>query len=164
MDFPRRGYITAHELDALGLAPPAERVMKGAVAIPECPQAIPCNPCESGCPFGAIKVGVPITNVPSVDWDKCTGCGFCVHVCPGLAIFIVDGAREVVGLPFEFLPLPQEGEEVLCQDREGKVRCQGQIVKVVNKKNQDHTALVYVKVPTEQLMDVRSIKRKEESK
>jgi Fe-S-cluster-containing hydrogenase component 2 len=138
--------------------------MKGGVAILECPQAIPCNPCESACAFGAIKVGAPITNIPKVDWEKCTGCGSCVHVCPGLAIFIVDGDGDVVGLPFEFLPLPAEGEDVLCLDRQGKVKCQGRIVKVVDKKHQDHTAVVYVKVPRECLMDVRNIKRKEEPK
>jgi len=36
------------------------------VAVLECVEDIPCNPCEVACPAGAITVGSPITNLPSM--------------------------------------------------------------------------------------------------
>lgn len=159
MEYLKKGYITITELNHLGLSPPADRIMRGPVAILECPQLIPCNPCESACPKGAIKVGTPITNIPSVDWDKCTGCGSCIHQCPGMAIFVMDGTKDVIGMPYEFLPLPKIGEEMFCLDRKGQLKCKGQVVKVIDKKHQDRTAVIYLKVPKDYLMDVRNIRK-----
>lgn len=159
MEYWNKGYITSNELIEMAPTPPALRIRKGPVAILECPQLIPCNPCESACPVGAIWVGTPVTNIPALDSEACTGCGLCVSACPGLAIFIVDGAKGVVGIPFEFLPLPQVGEEVLCLDRLGKAKCRGKVVKVKANKRQDRTSVVYIKVPEELVMEVRNIKR-----
>lgn len=158
-DYIRKGYLTPTELTELGLSPSPDRIRKGPVAVVECPQPIPCNPCEAACPRGAIKVGLPITNIPSLDANKCTGCGMCVHQCPGLAIFIVDGERGVVGLPYEFLPLPKAGDEVPCFDRAGARRCSGKVIRVVFKKVQDRTAVVYVMVPKDLVMEIRSVGR-----
>ncbi len=40
---------------------------------------IACKKCERECPSGAIHV---IDMLAVVDYDKCTGCGTCVSVCP----------------------------------------------------------------------------------
>lgn len=40
-----------------------------------------CTACQLNCPVNAIEVGGPGATIV-VDWDKCTGCGICVNVCP----------------------------------------------------------------------------------
>ena len=45
--------------------PPEERMAKGRVAVIECVQEIPCNPCENACRLGAITIGEQITNLPT---------------------------------------------------------------------------------------------------
>ena len=72
--------------------PSIERINKGPVAVVECYQKIPCNPCQTACPVGAIRIGDDINNIPQRDESRCTGCGICVSRCPGLAIMIVDGS------------------------------------------------------------------------
>ena len=133
-------------------------VAKPYVAI-ECPQEIPCNPCETSCPSGAICVGSPITKLPQFDPEKCNACGRCVAACPGLAIFLIDPTfsetEGTVSLPYEFLPLPQPGQTVRVLDREGKEVGEGRIVRVRNPKSFDATPLVSVAVPKEQLSVVR---------
>ena len=71
----------------------------------------------------------------------------------------MDGTKGVVGMPYEFLPLPKIGEEMLCLDRAGQLKCKGQVVKVIDKKQQDRTAVIYLKVPKDYLMDVRNIRK-----
>ncbi len=83
------------------------------MAVIECTEHIPCNPCEASCRVEAISVGGDITNLPHLDEDKCIGCQSCVPICPGQAIFIVDESlpdeRAAVTLPHEFLAPPGEG-------------------------------------------------------
>ena len=53
---------------------------KGAVARKNCTNAcIACKRCEKSCPEGAITV---VDNLAVINYDKCTGCGICVGVCP----------------------------------------------------------------------------------
>lgn len=40
-----------------------------------------CTACQLNCPVNAIEIGSPGGTI-TVDWDKCTGCGICVNVCP----------------------------------------------------------------------------------
>ena len=61
------GIITKEELVAAGQYPSEERMKKGPVAVCECLQRIPCNPCESSCPFHAITIGEDISNLPALD-------------------------------------------------------------------------------------------------
>ena len=75
------GYPSMEEIRRANGYPSEERFAKGPVAVTECVQEIPCNPCEGACPFHAITVGEPITNCPHVDEDKCTGCCTCVSAC-----------------------------------------------------------------------------------
>ena len=80
------GIMTTEELRAIGHYPSEERMRKGPVAVCECLQRIPCNPCESSCPFHAITIGEDISNLPELDADKCVGCGSCITHCSGLAL------------------------------------------------------------------------------
>lgn len=141
------------------------RMEKGPVAFIECVQNIPCNPCEKACPFGAIFVGEPITNLPKLDEEKCTGCGACIAACPGLAIFRVHknytGETSLVEFPYEYYPLPEEGAIVPCADRAGNYVTDGTVQKVKNPKTYDGTPLVTVEVPKGYCHTVRTICRKE---
>ena len=87
------------------------RKKEGAVAIIECYQEIPCNPCADACLRGAITVD-PIHERPKLDAEKCNGCGICLTHCPGLAIVVTDyqysETEALLKLPYEFSPLPQE--------------------------------------------------------
>lgn len=59
---------------------------KNGLVIVECPQRIPCNPCHTGCPTGAIKEFADINDTPQIDYEKCTGCAMCVAKCPDLPV------------------------------------------------------------------------------
>lgn len=146
--------------NVLEVTPSKERLAKGPIAVFECFQKIPCNPCQKACPSGAIKELIDINDRPQVDNDKCTGCGICVSKCPGLAIFIVDetysDTEALVKLPYEFLPIPEEGSFVTALDREGHPVCRAQVQKVLNTKFQDRTAVISLIVPKEFSMEVRA--------
>ena len=133
-------------------------------AIIECPQAIPCNPCETSCPSGAISVGGNINGIPYIDYDKCTGCGICVMKCPGLAIFLIQEKDDysLVGIPYELLPLPEKGQKVNLLDKEGKIVGKGEIENVILNKR-DKTHIVYLKVPSGLEHSVRSFSFPESS-
>ncbi len=141
----------------------SDRLRKGAVAVIECVQDIPCNPCEKACPEGAIKVGTVITNLPALDEEKCTGCGLCIPACPGLCIFLVDmtfSSREaLIGFPYEFMPLPTPGDRVGALDRSGRCVCQATVVRVRNPSRYDRTPIVHIVVPREHAQEVRFIAR-----
>jgi len=132
------------------------------VAVVECLQEIPCNPCETSCPFGAIKVGDPITNLPVLNEDLCTGCGTCVAACPGLAIFLEDDSHgpdvAQVTFPYEYLPLPEKGERVQATNRAGEVICEATVVRVrTPTKATNKTAVITISVPRDYLHEARGI-------
>lgn len=132
------GYPSILEIKEANNWPSEERFRRGPVAISECVQQIPCNPCEKSCPVHAIHVGSPITNTPRIDLDLCVGCGNCVALCPGLAIFVVDKTyseqEATVTFPFEYLPQPVVGDEIQALNRAGEFVCTGRVVRIVNKK------------------------------
>lgn len=141
---------------------PKEQYLSTFKAITECYEAIPCNPCETSCPFDAITVGVDINTPPKVDFDLCTGCGICVYSCPGLAIVNVklEGNDAIFRIPYEFLPVPQVGMKVDGVNRFGEVICDCEIMNVKEGKKQDRTILLTVKVPKEYLYDFVTIRRR----
>lgn len=163
MSLINTGYLEYEELQSLQTIPSEERFKLGPVAITECVQQIPCNPCESACPRKAIKIGTPITNLPTVDTTECTGCGICVSKCPGLAIFVVNKVYSedtaTVAFPYEYFPIPEEGSEVNAVNRKGEVVCKGKVVKVMNPKAFDHTPVVTIEIPKEFVDEVRSMER-----
>lgn len=130
----------------------------------ECTQEIPCNPCETACPAGAITVGEPITNLPRLDPARCTGCGKCIAACPGQAIFRVEPAfapgRAAVSFPYEFLPLPRRGERWTAVGRAGQPLGEAEVLRVAMPAAYDHTAVVTVAVPPELAAEVRSVTRR----
>ena len=137
----------------------------GPRAVIECPQEIPCNPCEAACPRHAIIIGEPITNIPVLDEEKCTGCRLCIPACSGLAIFVVDPdyreAEATVAFPYEYLPLPAKGDTVQAVDRQGAPVCEAKVLSVVCPPRYDHTAVVTVVVPKGMEDRVRSMARKQ---
>ncbi|MEM0492784.1 MAG: 4Fe-4S binding protein [Candidatus Thermoplasmatota archaeon] len=144
-------------LDDLLQIPTEEQLKKGVVVI-ECVQRIPCNPCVTVCPVQAISMS-DINDTPSIDYDKCTGCGRCVGICPGLSIFTVKvkGDKALVTLPYEFLPVPKTGDIVKVVDRSGNVKGEG-LVKKVNRV--EETYVITVEVEASLGMMIRHIKVK----
>jgi Fe-S-cluster-containing hydrogenase component 2 len=157
------GVPCAEELESSPGYPPREELERRPLAVIECVQEIPCNPCETACPTGAIIVGEPITNLPSLDTSKCTGCGLCLAICPGQAIFRVDltysSDQATVSFPYEFLPLPRKGDLVVAVDREGRLVCDAIVLRVLMPAAYDRTAVVTLVVPKEHGARVRSIRR-----
>ena len=157
------GIPSKEELAACPGVPSEERMAKGRVAVIECVQEIPCNPCENACRLGAITIGEQITDLPVLHEEKCTGCGMCVANCPGLAITIVDkaySAREaVIEFPFEYLPLPEKGDTVDAVNRAGEVVCKGTVTSVKKLPAFAGTAVVGIAIPKEYADEVRSMKR-----
>lgn len=144
------------ELKDLNL-PSEERLKKGPTAIIECIENIPCNPCVDACPFNAISME-KITDIPEIDYEKCTGCGTCISMCPGLAIFVVDISREkaVITIPYEFLPIPEIGDKVKALDRKGDIVSEAKVIRV--KENENKTNTVTIEIDKELGMIVRNIK------
>lgn len=157
------GFLTLEEIKQVMGYPTEERMKAGPVAIAECTQEIPCNPCEAACKFGAIQIGIPITKQPMVDFDKCTGCKACIAQCSGLAIFVIDKSYSrdtgTVTFPHEYFPIPEEGQTVKAVNREGKAVCQGKVIRIQNPTTFDHTPVLTVAVPMEYVEIVRGIKR-----
>ncbi|KKL91841.1 hypothetical protein LCGC14_1890660 [marine sediment metagenome] len=155
------GIPTPDELKKSPGYPSLKSLQEGPVAIIECIEEIPCDPCESVCLTGAIKIGSSITNLPVLDEDKCTGCGLCISSCPGLAIFVLNlnytDQSALLSFPFEVLPLPKVEEQVSAIDREGRTVCKGEVVKILNKRKQDYTPVVSISIPKKYALVVRGI-------
>ena len=147
----KNGYIEPEELKAF---PAASGKIHGIHPVIECTQNIPCNPCQDACPFGCILVGSDIIRIPEINTEKkCGGCGNCVASCSGQAIFLVNEDFEPgyasIGIPYEFLPLPEKGMKGKALDRSGKPVCDAEIVSVRMNDSMDKTALLTMKVPVE---------------
>ncbi|WP_457751171.1 4Fe-4S dicluster domain-containing protein [Thermococcus sp.] len=156
----RNGYITPEELEKFIPLPSEERLRKRPVAVPECPQEIPCAPCREICPTGAISMPTP-NDLPIVDYDRCIGCSLCVQVCPGLAFFMVHyvGDKARITMPHELLPVPEKGEEVVLLNRVGESVGKGKVLTVVSReKSKGDTPIIIVEVPIELAWEVRAVK------
>lgn len=133
-------------------------------AIIECYEEIPCNPCESHCPFDAIVVGENINTRPQLVVDRCVGCGICVAICPGVAIMLakVNEHKASFTIPYEFNPKPQVQDVCNAINREGQIIGDALITRVVDTPKQNHTALISVVVDRTLLHDFITIRSKDE--
>lgn len=140
---------------------PRKEVLSRPKAIIECYQEIPCNPCETSCPFGAITIGDDINQIPKIDFDKCTGCSSCIVACPGLAIMVVmikDG-KAYFKIPYELLPLPKVGEKWIALNRSGEaLEKPCKIENVMLTKKGDRTAIITVSIEQPYLYEFSTIR------
>lgn len=142
-----------------------EEITRKPVAVIECWEEIPCNPCVHACPHKAIHMEEGMHHIPWVDENVCTGCTICVAKCSGQAIFVVERTDETakVSFPYEMLPLPERGMAVYGTDRDGNIVCDGTIANVNLSKAFDHTAVVTIEIPGGLEKDVRGFRYKEEA-
>lgn len=156
MSLLKKGYVDESEITRF----PGVTRTAGIHPVMECTQNIPCNPCQDACPKGCIKIGADITALPAVDEAAvCIGCGLCVASCSGQAIFLVNedtgGGFAEVTMPYEFLPLPQQGDRGTALDRSGKSVCACEVVGVKSSNAFDKTHLLTIRVPAEMVMKAR---------
>jgi len=148
--------------DLLIINPPSERLAAGPVAIVECFQEIPCNPCVKACKQGAISMGRDINDLPVVDFELCNGCGLCISRCPGLAIFVVDKTYSedfaLVKVPFEYVPVPKAGQYAAALNRAGEELGWFEVARVISGGKKNMTYTVSLAVPQNLAMEVRNIR------
>ena len=158
-------------LDKTGIALPEQvlsrfpktEFLKKAKAIIECYQDIPCNPCQTSCPFGAIHIGEDINQQPKLIAIKCTGCGICVTSCPGLAIMLAktEETKAVFKIPYELLPVPKKNDVWYAVNRAGEIIGDALIDSAVLIAKQDKTYLVTVKTDLNLLHEFVTIRSKD---
>ncbi|MBT9151010.1 MAG: Electron transport complex subunit RsxB [candidate division WS2 bacterium] len=147
--------------------PSSKRKRKGAYALIECFEEIPCDPCFSACPFKSVKEFANLNDIPVIDFKKCTGCGLCVPECPGLAIFLInedrDDGKATITIPYEFLPLPEKGEQVWALNRVGEIEGEAKVVEVKTYSKKNHTTVVTLLIPREKVLTIRHFRRKDQN-
>ena len=112
--------------------PGEERRMARPFVIIDCLHGFACNPCAFACPHDAISKSSTST-MPSIDFERCTGCMDCVYQCPGLAIFGYNLKTGKVFLPVEFDV--KEKSEVYLVDNDGSRLGEGVVEKVLTRPN-----------------------------
>jgi NADPH-dependent 2,4-dienoyl-CoA reductase/sulfur reductase-like enzyme/Fe-S-cluster-containing hydrogenase component 2/bacterioferritin-associated ferredoxin len=130
------------------------REEEGVMPIFHCRQEVPCNPCVSACPEGAIRTERDeITGLPYIiDVSLCKGCMNCIYVCPGLAATLVDYRKgeelPIVTLAYEIWRDKVEvGENVPVTDVDGAILGYYPVEKITsNQKKYPGTLLVQVRV------------------
>ena len=131
--------------------PPAKE--EGVFPIFHCYQEVPCNPCTSVCPVGAVKTeNDEITGLPYIiDLDACTGCASCIAVCPGLSVTMVDFREDqqhpLVTLPYEvWRERVEVGQKVPVTDIDGAILGYYPVEKVRSRRKYPGTLLVRLKL------------------
>ena len=155
----KKGFVADDEIERY----PGVTHKKGIHPVIECTQNIPCNPCQDACPKKCISIGSNITSLPIVLEDsQCIGCGMCVANCSGQAIFLVDedcgDGTATVTMPYEFLPLPKEGDVGVALARDGSPVCEASVVSVKSAPVFDKTHLLTIRVSREYAMKARAYK------
>jgi len=151
---PRNQAASIHEELRASGTPNEPSKVGFAFPIFHCSQEIPCNPCTSVCPQGLIHIdeadirGIPQYMAAETGKD-CIGCMKCVAICPGLAITLLDGRKDVahpiVTIPFEFGSQKlKAGDAVMAMDVSGEVLGEVPVVDVRTVPANDRTVLVQV--------------------
>ncbi len=140
--------------------PSEERRKAGPYAVIECWQLIPCDPCVASCPFGCIAHMEDINDLPELDQETCNGCGNCIALCPGLAIFVIDETwgdddQALIHIPHEFTPLPEKGQVVRALNRKGKFVTNAEVIRV--RKTKSGTPVIHITIPREYIYEIRAI-------
>lgn len=147
--------------DIESVFPAEERLRKGPVAVIECFERIPCNPCYTACRRNAIQPFADINDRPDIKTENCNGCALCIAKCPGLAIMVVDMTwkpdKALLKIPYEFRPLPAEGDLVMGLDRAGEPVVPVRVVKVLNTRALDRTPILSVEVEPKYVKIIRNI-------
>ena len=141
-NYLKYGYLEVKDVVSF---PSLKIITKHPVVVSECIQEIPCNPCVTSCQFQAISME-GINGIPVINFERCTGCGKCVSICPGLALFLVGikGKKGLVTLPFEMLPVPLKGEKVYLLDRKGQEVGIGTVERVIFPDKNTKSVLITV--------------------
>lgn len=145
--------------------PRDKKVLFRPKAIIECYHEIPCNPCETSCPFNAITIGEDINQRPKINFDLCTGCGVCVYSCPGLAIMVamIKDGKAYFKVAYELLPLPKVGERWLAVNRAGEVISDCKIENVSRAREKtNQTSVITVSLEQPYLYEFITIRRPNE--
>jgi len=161
-NYLQRGYNTRTELEERGIFPPDELLKSKRLAVIECIEDIPCNPCEEACRFKGIHKET-FTKPGQVDWENCNGCAACLLACPGLSVFLMEirNGKGYVTLPYEIMPTPEIGNNAELMNRAGEVIGQGKIVAPTYKALGDATPRWVVTVEMDDpdfVYEVRAIK------
>ncbi len=122
----------------------------GIFPVIHCKQEIPCNPCSTVCPEGAIVMDKdPIKGRPRYT-KGCKGCLECLTICPGLAITLVDYRKErdnpIVYLPYEIFNYPvKKGDMVDGVDVDGNILGKFEVIGAKATAKSNKTQVVRIK-------------------
>lgn len=135
------------------LMPAQERINAKPFVQINCLYSFACNPCEFACSSGAITK-TSTSDVPQIDFDKCTGCMDCVNQCPGLTIFGYAPKKDLIFLAFEYFV--KDNETVFLVDNQGKKIGTGVIEKILKEPNKTNIARIKaVDLHGEELLQVK---------
>lgn len=155
------GSPSIKELEESPGFPSKSRLLKGPIAVIECVQEIPCDVCGLICPYNAIEV-TTLKSLPKLKEERCEGCGVCIPLCPGQAIFLVNYSyskeKALISFPYEFIPLPEVDSMVQAINRLGQVITKGRVVTVLDRESFDQTVVISITVPKQFAQQVRGIK------
>ncbi|MGA1873020.1 MAG: FAD-dependent oxidoreductase [Thermoplasmatota archaeon] len=140
----------------------------GVFPVFHCSQMVPCNPCISVCPVGALRTEEDsITGLPYMsDLDKCVGCLSCVGICPGLAITVVDYRNDpetpTVTLAYEVRrDVVEAGQTVTVTDNDGAIMGKYPVSRVIENPKYPKTLLVQIRIEKSKAKKIAGIWIKE---
>lgn len=117
------------------LRDPSDKSVVRRYVIIDCSEPIPCDPCAAFCDRKAITKK-ELCSIPEYNEEKCSGCGICVAICPGMAITMIglkeDGKYEIT-IPGEFGGI-EEGEMTNLHNAKGEICGIGQVKRVWNAR------------------------------